>query len=368
MKVPLTHPKPDVENFKQTILRKRIPQHVPFIELHIDKEIIAHIAKNLLNRKWVEPLPSDRKTQEEYLKNYIECNYRLGYDYVRPTSAFRFSAGLAFASRTRKGKDTATLAKKERSWIAEKGLINSWEDFEKYPWPSPNESDLWPYEFISQNLPEGMGFFACPGEGIFETLSNELIGYENLAYLLYDEPQLVRAVFERVGELILAWYENIIGLENMIGFFQGDDLGFRTSTLISPEDLKKYVLPWHKKIAQLAHEHNLLYLLHSCGNLEQIMEELIEDVRIDGKHSFEDEIMPVGEFKRKYGDRVGVLGGVDVDKLCRLSEEELRQYVRNILEQCAVDGGYALGSGNSIANYVPVKNYLIMLEEGLNYN
>jgi len=179
---------------------------------------------------------------------------------------------------------------------------------------------------------------------------------------------LVRAVFERVGELILAWYENIIGLENMIGFFQGDDLGFRTSTLISPEDLKKYVLPWHKKIAQLAHEHNLLYLLHSCGNLEQIMEELIEDVRIDGKHSFEDEIMPVGEFKRKYGDRVGVLGGVDVDKLCRLSEEELRQYVRNILEQCAVDGGYALGSGNSIANYVPVKNYLIMLEEGLNYN
>ena len=145
-------------------------------------------------------------------------------------------------------------------------------------------------------------------------------------------------------------------------------MGFKTSTLISPSDLKKYVLPWHKKIAELAHEHNLLYILHACGNLEPVMEDLIEEVKIDAKHSFEDEIMPVTEFKKKYGKRIAVLGGVDVDKLTRLKEKDLRIYVRKILDDCMPEGGYALGSGNSIANYIPVENFLIMLDEGLRWN
>jgi len=75
----------------------------------------------------------------------------------------------------------------------------------------------------------------------------------------------------------------------------------------------------------------------------------------------------VWEAKSKYGDRVAVLGGVDVDKLCRLRTNSLRAYVRQILERCAVGGGYALGSGNTITNYTPIENYLAMLEEGEKY-
>ena len=75
--------------------------------------------------------------------------------------------------------------------------------------------------------------------------------------------------------------------------------------------------------------------------------------------------MPVTEFKKKYGDRVAVLGGVDVDKICRFEEAELRAYVRNIIDECAPGGGYALGTGNSVTNYLPLRNFLIMLDEGL---
>jgi len=227
---------------------------------------------------------------------------------------------------------------------------------------------VWPLEVVARNLPEGMGVFCCPSGGILEVALNDLLGYETLCYLLYDDPELVEAIFQRVGELIYGFYEKTVGLDGLAGFFQGDDMGFKTSMLISPDYLRRYVLPWHKKIAELAHKHDLLYLLHNCGYCEPIMEDLIEDVKIDAKHSFEDLIMPVGEFKRKYGDRVAVLGGVDVDKLCRLPERELRQYVRGVLEQCAPGGGYALGSGNSVANYVPVENFLIMLDEGLRWS
>jgi uroporphyrinogen decarboxylase len=42
--------------------------------------------------------------------------------------------------------------------------------------------------------------------------------------------------------------------------------------------------------------------------------------------------------------------------------------VRRILEECAPGGGYLLGSGNSVTNYVPVENFLAMLDEGLKFS
>ena len=68
--------------------------------------------------------------------------------------------------------------------------------------------------------------------------------------------------------------------------------------------------------------------------------------------------------KKRYGQRVALLGGFDVDFLCRATEKEIRSRVRKILEACHSDGGYCLGSGNSIARYVPLHNYLVMLDEG----
>jgi uroporphyrinogen decarboxylase len=162
-----------------------------------------------------------------------------------------------------------------------------------------------------------------------------------------------------------AYYRRILQLDRLIAIFPGDDMGFRSSTLLSPDDLRRYTLPWHKRFAEMAHETGVPYILHSCGNLEEIMEYLITDVGIDAKHSFEDAILPVGEVKRRYGDRIGILGGVDLDKLTRLDPDALRSYVRGIIEECAPGGRFALGSGNSIPDYVPVENYLTMIDEAL---
>jgi uroporphyrinogen decarboxylase len=69
--------------------------------------------------------------------------------------------------------------------------------------------------------------------------------------------------------------------------------------------------------------------------------------------------------KRRYGDRIAILGGVDVDVLTRATPDDLRRYVRRVIDECAPGGRYAVGSGNSIPSYVPVVNYLTMLDEAL---
>lgn len=146
-----------------------------------------------------------------------------------------------------------------------------------------------------------------------------------------------------------------------------DDMGFRSATLISPGDLREFVLPGHKLMAEMSHAAGRPYLLHACGNLEEIMEDLIEDVGIDAKHSFEDTIESVIEDKAKYGDRIAYLGGIDLDFLCRSDEESIRSRVRDTLDACMPGGGYCLGSGNSVANYVPLDHYLAMVDEGRSY-
>lgn len=146
---------------------------------------------------------------------------------------------------------------------------------------------------------------------------------------------------------------------------QGDDLGFKTSTFLSPADLRRLVFPIYKQMVEEAHKVGKPFILHSCGNLAEVYEDLIEYCRIDAKHSFEDAIMPVQEFKRRYGSRVTPLGGMDVDVICRSSEEDLRAYARRMIEECFYDGYWALGTGNSLTDYMPVENYLAILDEGM---
>ena len=80
----------------------------------------------------------------------------------------------------------------------------------------------------------------------------------------------------------------------------------------------------------------------------------------DCRHSYEDNIVPVEEAYRRWGGRIAILGGIDVDFLSRRSEEEIRQRAQNLLDMCAEQGGYALGSGNSIPDYVPAAKYFAM--------
>jgi uroporphyrinogen decarboxylase len=131
--------------------------------------------------------------------------------------------------------------------------------------------------------------------------------------------------------------------------------------------LREFVLPGHKLMADMSHKAGRPYLLHSCGNLSLIMDDLIDDVGIDAKHSFEDTIERVTDAKKTYGRRIALLGGIDVDFLCRATEQEVRRRVRDTLDVCMEGSGYCLGTGNSVANYIPLDNYLAMLDEGRRY-
>jgi uroporphyrinogen decarboxylase len=202
---------------------------------------------------------------------------------------------------------------------------------------------------------------------IYENIS-WLMGYETLCFALYEQRDLVAAISQRVIDLYRRELERILQFDRVKIVWGSDDLGFKTGTLVSPKDLREFVLPGHKLLAKMAHEAGCLYIMHCCGKVDQILDDLIMDVGIDGRHSFEDTILDICEAKTTQGNRLALLGGIDVDFLCRSNEEKIRQRVRHTLDCCLPGGGYCLGTGNTVANYIPVENYLTVLDEGRRYD
>lgn len=347
----------DWEGLLRNLRRAGTPERVYHMELFLDQEIHAALHERFGTARMLTA------GDPYYAQKAQIALYRfLGYDMIRAPLG-----GASYTWQHKKTTDTAPLAKTAGRGFRDDahGLIASWADFERYPWPDPATFDTRILEWYAANLPDDM----CLGGSchpIFE-YACMLMGYQRLCFALYDQPDLVDAVIERVASIHLAAAGIYLQCERVKVLFDGDDMGHRTGTLVSPQVLLQKILPWHRRLAALAHEHGALYLLHSCGNIEAIMPALIDDVGIDGRHSFEDAIEPVTEAKRRWGQRIALIGGVDVDLLARGTPEDVRRRVRATLDACLPGGGYCLGSGNSIANYIPVDNFLAMLDEGRRY-
>ena len=323
----IPRPRPDFQQLLRVLRRQGgTPAHVPLYELFVNREV----QEALLGKR----VPDQLST--------IAFYYQAGYDYVPVWPVLAMPIGSLI--------DTTSDYP-----------IKDWSSLAAYPWPSPSDIDFRWFDIVAERLPQGMQIIGQTS-GIIER-AQELCGYVGLCTFLAMDRDLVRELFEKVGKLYVAMYEGMASREAVGAVVISDDLGYKSQTLVAPDDIREFVLPWHERLAQAIHRHGKPCIMHSCGQVGAVMEDLIDYVGIDAKHSFEDQILPVTEAKALYGDRIAILGGFDVDRLCRSTPEEIRDYTRMLIECCGEGGGYAFGSGNSIADFVPIPNYLTMLHE-----
>lgn len=335
---------PDFETFLKVLTRRGRPHHLPFYEHVAHPGFIARAGGR----------PFDRMTLDDdaYWPTYVDFWMGLGFDCVPMEVGFgcpivQHEAG----GRVSRGSEAGVT-------------ITSMDEFESYPWPDPARPiQFGHFERVADLLPEGARIVGGCGGGPYEWVSL-MMGVEGLSLAVYTQPELVEAMFTRFRELYVSAVRQLAEMDAVGALRQGDDLGFKTSTFLSPDDLRRLVLPIYRDMAAAAHARGKPFILHSCGELKAIYEDLIEDCRIDAKHSFEDVIIPVADFKARYGDRITPLGGLDVDRICRDTPDALRRYTRAVTERCFADGYWALGTGNSLTDYMPVDNYRLVLEEG----
>jgi uroporphyrinogen decarboxylase len=287
----------------------------------------------------------------EYFSNVCKFYYTMGYDSVSFECCY-----------TQAMPGSGCLGQQDKD-----PPIKTLDDFKKYPWDEiPDiffEKFDETYDLMREALPTGMKAVGGVGNGVFEGVQ-DIVGYENLCYISGDDPELYAGLFEKCGEVMLKIWQRLLPRygDAFCVLRIGDDLGYKSSTLLSPADIRRHVIPVYRKISDLIHSYNKPFLFHSCGCIFNIMPELIMSAKIDAKHSNEDLIAPFSEWVKKYGAVIGNFGGIDVDLLCRLPVSEIRGQVHEILDSCQSLRGVAFSTGNSVPAFVPVEKYVAMVE------
>lgn len=291
-------------------------------------------------------LPNRPEKGELYASLRLACAFsRAGYDYV--TLMCPWSFPLAQAAQMKCSRP-----------LNHPSYLAGWDTLARYPWPDPAAYSYEYLKVLEDFLPKGMGVLMCGPDGVLET-ATALVGYENLCLLLYDDPDLAQAIFDRIGEITLEFYRRVLQYPVVRGIISSDDWGFATQTLLAPDQLRRYIFPWHKRYVSLAHGQGRYAILHSCGVYMPILPDILA-MGFDARHSYEDKIVPVEEAYRVLQGKIAVLGGIDVDFLASRSSAEIEERARSLLLQTG-GRGYALGSGNSIPDYVPDEHYFAML-------
>ena len=157
------------------------------------------------------------------------------------------------------------------------GPIQSEDDFKNYPWEEIPQL-FWQlatpqFDLLREHMPAGMKAVGGIGNGIFE-IAQDLVGFERLCLMQYQNPQLFEDLFARIGQLVLGLWENFLHRYSDIFAIAriGDDMGFKTGTLLAPQTFLNNILPQYRPIIERVHHHGLPYLQHSCGKIFELME------------------------------------------------------------------------------------------------
>ena len=329
-------------NYKNLIkiLERQKPDRYTLFEFFMNKRLY----ENASGKYFADIDANDRVSNWRII---IDAFYNLGYDY-----ATLHILGAKF--------NTGAVHKKSSISQNETNMIPDRESLKKYEWPDIGALDE--YEKLDElegYFPEGMKAVVCGPGGMLESLI-DLMGYDNLCYMIYDDPGFVHEVAENIGSRLVMHYKMAGKRDVVCAMIVNDDWGHSTQTMLSVEHMRQFVFPWHKKIVKAIHESGKPAILHSCGNPRAVIDDVIE-MGYDGRHSYEDKIYPVEQFYEDYHDKIAVLGGIDVDYVIRQDKRMVYERAVNMLNRSDKRGSYALGTGNSVPLYMPDDKFLNLI-------
>ncbi len=327
------------------VMRNERPARLPIYEHHISPVIMEQV----LGVSMVALLTGNDHDLSEYYRYFCRFFKEMTYDTV--------SCEIGLAD---------LLPDHGAIMGGRPGPIQTRADFERYPWAEIPDI-YWRhadrhFAALTRHLPDGMKALGGVGYGVFE-ISEDLVGFERLAYMQADDPELFADLYVKIGDLLLSVWSRVLARysDTFAICRMGDDLGFKTSTLVAPRTIRQHILPQYRRIINQIKAAGKPFLWHSCGSIFAIMDDVIA-LGINAKHSNEDAIAPYERWIELYGERIGLLGGIDVDLLCRKPPAEVFELVLDRGQKYRrLAKGYALGSGNSIPDYVPVEGYLAMV-------
>ncbi len=191
-------------------------------------------------------------------------------------------------------------------------------------------------------------------------------GLAELLLDLYTAPAFVRDLLDHICEYNLATLEGMARFQPD-GVFISDDYGFQNALMMSPGDWRQFIKPRLARLLAAASKHDLVTMLHSCGNVSAIVPDLIE-IGLDILHPLQPEAMDVFDLKREYGRDITFCGGISTQRTLPYgAPADVRAEVNTKAAELGKGGGFILEPGITLQADVPLDNLLALIEAARAY-
>ena len=200
-------------------------------------------------------------------------------------------------------------------------------------------------------------FVASSPGGITMNTYTSLRGRQQAMTDLYDRPDFVSAAMDMQAEVMIERAERLVAA-GIDALYIGDPAA--SASLISPKHFERFCLPAYQKFCRNFRERILIYI-HICGNSSPILEMMADT----GAHVVEP-LDPLGgvsvaDARRRVGDRVALMGGVNTLTLAGGTPADVRA---EAIRKCREGGprGYVLAAGDMVPPDTPMENLVAMVE------
>ncbi|MCP4644639.1 MAG: hypothetical protein GY851_29620 [bacterium] len=202
----------------------------------------------------------------------------------------------------------------------------------------------------ASDVPVGIG-----GGSLVGTARN-LIGFEHIAILPYEDPDLFKEIVDTFGQCIVAVMERVLPRIQLDFCMGWEDICFNRGPIIGPDIYREIIGPWYRRIADLLVAHGCCVYATDCdGNIMPLAEIFVDNGM---NTAFPVEVHAGSDpcaLRDLYGKRIRLWGGVD--KMVLLKDpaaidaelERLRPYVDQ--------GGFVPGVDHRVQADVPLDNY-----------
>ena len=190
----------------------------------------------------------------------------------------------------------------------------------------------------------------------FDVTHSWIVGTERILYALLEDPEWCRDMFSHELEVNLAlldmvWEEGY----HFDAVRWPDDMGYKGTQFFSLDMYRDLLKPFHKRAIEWAHEKGVRAHLHSCGDVNPFVPELVE-MGLDALNPLEVKAgMDPVELKKSYGDDLVFHGGINAVLWDR--PEEIKAEIERVVPVMKEKGGYIFSSDHSVPSSVSLEDF-----------
>lgn len=195
----------------------------------------------------------------------------------------------------------------------------------------------------------------------FDVTHSFVVGTERVLMQLRTDPEWIQDIWKTELETCLALYDMVWDAGYTFDELTWpDDMGFKNSQFFSVEMYRELLKPIHRRAVEWAHAKGIRARLHSCGDVNPFVPELL-DIGMDGLNPLEVKAgMDPVQLKRTFGDRLLLHGGINAvlwDDLDAITAE-----MERVIPTMKESGGYIFASDHSIPSSVSLENFRAISE------